>query len=285
MRVSEVVRVQWRDFDFDRNTIFIRKAKGNADRYVQLPQSYQALLQGLKPDQPGDAHVFLSECQNTTRAAQRHLSTRTVQRVLKNACQVAGIAKSATPHSLRHAFATHSFEDGCDIRRIQTVLGHARLDTTTIYVQVAEKRTAMSSPLDRLAHEPSSGNPVTPATQQTHSGQAMPPQHEASPVAPPVGRLVIHSRQDPDPQSDAMQFTLEVRGGSERVFLTGIRAREVRPGWVTMTLPPSEAWEVPLSRLSVAQSERIRAPEFYVMLQREITSRVVSRNEPSAHHR
>lgn len=71
---------------------------------------------------------------------------------MKRAVAISGIRKKVTPHSLRHSFATHSFENGCDIRRIQKCLGHVRLDTTTIYIKVARppEGQAAPSPLDRL---------------------------------------------------------------------------------------------------------------------------------------
>ena len=106
----------------------------------------------------GDDYVFPSES-GTKR--NRHLSPRTAQRIMERAVRIAGITKRATPHSLRHSFATnsfatHSFEDGHDICRIQQLLGHLRLETTTIYVKVARPadEAAMPSPLDKLYHAP-----------------------------------------------------------------------------------------------------------------------------------
>jgi len=80
------------------------------------------------------------------------LSTRQLYRVVVEAAAAADIAKRVGPHTLRHSFATHLLEDGVDIRVIQALLGHAKLNTTAFYTQVATKTIrAVISPLDRLA--------------------------------------------------------------------------------------------------------------------------------------
>ena len=80
------------------------------------------------------------------------LSARQLCRVVRAAAQAAGINKRVSPHTLRHSFATHLLEQGVDIRVIQTLLGHAKLDTTALYTRVANATIrAVTSPLDRLA--------------------------------------------------------------------------------------------------------------------------------------
>jgi site-specific recombinase XerD len=80
------------------------------------------------------------------------ISTRQLYRVVVEAAEAADIAKRVGPHTLRHSFATHLLEDGVDIRVIQALLGHAKLNTTAFYTQVATKTMrAVVSPLDRLA--------------------------------------------------------------------------------------------------------------------------------------
>ena len=80
------------------------------------------------------------------------LSARQLCRVVRAAAQAAGIAKRVSPHTLRHSFATHLLQQGVDIRVIQTLLGHAKLDTTALYTRVANTTIrAVTSPLDRLA--------------------------------------------------------------------------------------------------------------------------------------
>ena len=81
-----------------------------------------------------------------------HLSTHSIQLLFYKAKKQAGITKPASVHTLRHSFATHLLEQGVDIRVIQTLLGHAKLDTTALYTRVANTTIrAVTSPLDRLA--------------------------------------------------------------------------------------------------------------------------------------
>ncbi|RZK78846.1 MAG: integrase, partial [Methylobacterium sp.] len=83
---------------------------------------------------------------------ERPISTRQLHRIVVEAARSAGIPKRVGPHTLRHSFATHLLEDGVDIRVIQVLLGHARLDTTALYAKVATRTVrAVTSPLDRLA--------------------------------------------------------------------------------------------------------------------------------------
>jgi hypothetical protein len=176
---------------------------------------------------------------------------------MSRAVRIAGIGKAATPHSLRHAFATHSFEGGCDIRRIQKLLGHVRLETTTLYVKVAKPpdETQMPSPLDRL-YSRRSHAPV----RRTRK---------------PVGRLRLHFQQQSEEAGRrAAKVTIEVGSDGRPIHFTGTTALEVRPGYVTLQIPPLEEWSESLKWLSRAQRERFEEPEFYEMLQREIARRL-----------
>ncbi|MBC8354123.1 MAG: tyrosine-type recombinase/integrase [Planctomycetes bacterium] len=255
MRVSEVVRVRWRDLDFDRRLINVWQGKGRTDRQVTLPICFESLLRTLSTDRGGDDFVFPSE--NNTRRG-RHLSPRTAQRVMERAVRIAGIKKKATPHSLRHSFATHSFENGCDIRRIQKLMGHVKLETTTIYVKVAKPTDdlAAPSPLDTLYHVPRRDS----APQRKRVD---------------VGQLRIHFLQQPtEANCRRAKVTISVSSGERPIYLTGIMAKEVRPGYVTLDIPPLESWAEPLSWLSRQQRDRFEEPEFYEMLQREISQRL-----------
>ena len=83
--------------------------------------------------------------------AGKPISTRQLHRIVVEAARAADIAKRVGPHTLRHSFATHLLEDGVDIRVIQALLGHAKLDTTAFYTKVATRTVrAVTSPLDRL---------------------------------------------------------------------------------------------------------------------------------------
>ena len=148
MRVSEVVSLRWQDIDFDRGGIKVVRGKGAVDRYVLLPTTYRQSLAELAEPSHGTDFIFPSE---NIRATNRHLSPRTVQRMIAAASLQAGIAKPATPHCLRHAFATHLLEAGTDIRHIQKQLGHANLETTCRYTHVTSiPNITLTSPLDRL---------------------------------------------------------------------------------------------------------------------------------------
>ncbi|MEM7455423.1 MAG: tyrosine-type recombinase/integrase [Planctomycetota bacterium] len=142
-RVSELCRLRWEDFDFDRNTIHIKQGKGSVDRVVFLPASFRDQLVMLAELSGQNGYVFSSS------SPERHLSPRTVGRVITATRIAAGIQKPISPHSLRHAFATHLLENGADIRFVQKMLGHAKLETTTIYTRLARpNENAGRSPLD-----------------------------------------------------------------------------------------------------------------------------------------
>lgn len=155
LRVGEVVRLKAGDIDSAQNIIRVVQAKGRKDRNVMLPEEMLCLLRqwwkarrtrddaGLAPEErwlfPG-------------RHIGRHLTARQFSRLFHHSADAAGITKPVTVHTLRHSFATHLLEDGTDIRHIQALLGHTKLDTTARYTRVATGTiAAIDSPLDLLS--------------------------------------------------------------------------------------------------------------------------------------
>ena len=221
-----------------------------------LPVTFKPLLAELSNKFNGDDHLFPGE------RTGRHLSPRTVARVMQRAVQIAGIKKRATPHTLRHSFATHTYENGCDIRHIQKILGHVHLETTTIYVRVARPSDGQSvpSPLDVI------------------SGKRHEQNCQMRPLKQTVGRLRFHFQPEPVDANKlrASKVTVDIQGETRPIYLTGIIAREVRRDWVTLEIPPLERWEEPLRWLTPTQRERIEDASFFELLQREIPKRLLN---------
>jgi integrase/recombinase XerD len=160
LRVSELVHLKASDIDSQRMTIRVRQGKGQKDRYVMLsPKLLTLLREYWKQHRPGD---FLFPGDDPARPLER----RTVQFHCKMAARRAGVAKTVSPHTLRHAFATHLLEDGVDLLTIQALLGHRSIRTTAMYTYVSpEKVRATTSPLDSL-------EAALPATPSPEGGAA-----------------------------------------------------------------------------------------------------------------
>jgi site-specific recombinase XerD len=143
LRVGEVVRLRVDDLDSSRMVIRVRGGKGRKDRYTLLSDRALAAIRDYMTEYQPATWLFPGD------RASRPLATRTVQRIVENARTRSEIRAPATPHTLRHSFATHLLEAGTDIRYIQELLGHASIRTTEIYTHVSKRDLArIRSPLD-----------------------------------------------------------------------------------------------------------------------------------------
>jgi site-specific recombinase XerD len=145
LRVVEIVTLKWQDILFQEHKMHIKNAKGKKDRMVMLPFSIVESLKMYQKLTNGKDYVFEGQF------AGEPYSTRSVQEVMRMALKKSGLEKKATPHTLRHSFATHLLENGTDIRYIQSFLGHSSIKTTMIYTHLGKTAVdKIQSPLDRL---------------------------------------------------------------------------------------------------------------------------------------
>jgi len=152
LRVNEVVALKVGDIDSERMTLRVEQGKGQKDRYAMLsPVLLERLRVWWRVARAQGKMLdggWLFPGQNPV----RHLSARQLNRAIHGAADEAGIEKRISMHSLRHAFATHLLEQKVDIRLIQVLLGHKKLETTALYAQVAtDILREVVSPLEKLS--------------------------------------------------------------------------------------------------------------------------------------
>ncbi len=211
MRLLEGMRLRVKDIDFDRRAIIVREGKGAKDRVVMLPAALEAPLRAQLAEShavwaadraAGVQGVLLPHAlaRKHPRAAwswawhwvfpqgkvswdprgggrrRHHFLEGNFQRAFKRALDAAGIHKPASPHTLRHSFATHLLQSGYDIRTVQELLGHADVSTTMIYTHVLRMGGgAVRSPLDALGPHHGVVDNASAVTAQPPAGRASAP--------------------------------------------------------------------------------------------------------------
>ncbi len=146
LRAAEVVSLKISDIDSKRMIVRVEQGKGRKDRNVMLSTSLLELLRTWWRTARPEGWLFPG--QNPVNP----MTTRQLNRACHAAAQAAGIDRNVSPHTLRHSFATHLLEQNIDIRVIQVLLGHAKLDSTALYTRVATKTIQqVMSPLEHIA--------------------------------------------------------------------------------------------------------------------------------------
>jgi integrase/recombinase XerD len=148
LRVGEIAMLETKDIDSERMLIHVRVGK-TGPRYVMMsPKVLAALRTYWKAHRPPGPELFPG-FRNPRPGT--HLSREAIHRVMRKAARKAGIDKRVSPHTLRHCFATHLLEAGADVRTVQLLLGHARLETTATYLHLTTTRLRqVQSPLDLI---------------------------------------------------------------------------------------------------------------------------------------
>jgi site-specific recombinase XerD len=146
LRASEVISLKVGDIDSKRMIIRVEQGKGRKDRYVMLSPHLLNLLRAWWKAARPQGWLFPG------RDPAQPMTTRQLNRACHAAAQMAEISKRVSLHTLRHSFATHLLEQNIDVRVIQVLLGHAKLDTTALYTRVATKTISeVRSPLEHIA--------------------------------------------------------------------------------------------------------------------------------------
>jgi len=141
LRVSELVNLKVSEIKFSEKIGWVRKGKGSKDRAFIVSESLAGELQ----------HYLQGRDNEYLFSKSKPLTTRNIQKIIRMTAARAGITKKVTPHTLRHSFATHLLEGGTDIRVIQTMLGHASLNTTQVYTHIStDQIKKVKNPFDAL---------------------------------------------------------------------------------------------------------------------------------------
>lgn len=148
LRVNEAANLKISDIDSKNMKIFVNKGKGNKDRYTILSAVALDVLRMYWKEYKPKEYLFPGKIEDAP------ITTRSIELVIKDALNKAGIKKKASVHTLRHSFATHLLEDGTDIFYIQKLLGHSNISTTTIYLHLRGiAYQTIKSPLDNITGE------------------------------------------------------------------------------------------------------------------------------------
>lgn len=145
LRLSEIINLKINHINSERMQIRVDQGKGRKDRDTLLSKRLVEELRVYYKAYRPDSWLFYSKKRNSP------MCSASIQRIYKSAMKKAGVKRGHGIHTLRHCFATHLLEAGCDLRRIQLLMGHKSLSTTMVYLHVSNTGLSnIASPLDRL---------------------------------------------------------------------------------------------------------------------------------------
>ena len=148
LRISEATRLKITDIDSKRMMVWVQQGKGGKDRYTILSQTALECLRQYWREYHPKEWLFEGQKEGT------HIGISSIRQIFLGAKKRAGITKPASPHTLRHSFATHLIEAGTSLHHVQLLLGHRSPTTTTVYLHVSRLNLAqVTSPLDKAQPE------------------------------------------------------------------------------------------------------------------------------------
>ena len=210
LRVAEVAQLKVGNIDSERMLIVVERAKGDRQRHALLSPSLLALLRAWWQEGRQQGVMRPGGWLFPGQDPAKPITTRQLSRVVEDAAEAAGLTKNVSPHTLRHSFATHLLEDGTDIRVIQVLLGHAKLENTALYTRVATKvvRT-VTSPLDKIMARIEPGDSVgaipsgrSSANRASKPVTSPPLRTNLDIFSPPPGEIDVTSHFDRESSSD-----------------------------------------------------------------------------------